>query len=187
MKSIAQTDRKGFTLIELVIVIAIVAVIVVMSFASYASYRKSISLSLAVDSLQSAVKSVQQQSRSGKGMLNGASVPLCYGLLLEKGKPVRYVTATYKDASNSVNASEFPCDLSTANIGRQVDLMEGIQVAIDSDATVYAVPPQAELFATSISAGTSILHFQLQYGADASKAAGVKMSLPFGALEKTSL
>lgn len=177
----SHTDRRGFTLIELVIVIGIIGLIVVMSITSYFSYRKSISLSLAVDSLQSAVKSVQQQARSGKGMVNGKSVPLCYGIVLKDGQPVRFVTAEYKDASNSVNQSEFPCNLSTEKVGKSVNLMEGVQVAIESDRSVYAIPPRGEFMTSS---GQSSISFALQFGADTSKAIPITMRLPFGILEK---
>ncbi len=179
MTRTSHTDRRGFTLIELVIVIAIIALIVTVSISSYFSYRKSISLSLAVDSLQSAVKSVQQQARSGKG-----SVPMCYGILLQSGKPVRLVTAEYKDASSAVNQSEFSCNLATEKVGQTVSLMEGIQVGIESDQSVYAIPPRGELSATSTGAGQSSISFALQYGADTSKVAQVTLQLPFGILEK---
>lgn len=169
-----RSHTRGFTLIELVIVIAIIALICVMAFSSYASYRKSIALSLALDSLQSAVKNVQQQARSGV-----AVQPLCFGLSFRSGASVRYVTAKY-DAKSS-NA----CVGLVSESSRPVDLMENIVVGGDGVNTIiFALPPHGELIAVPSLLSNNPFSFAIQFGADTSKQIRVNMSLPFGSMEK---
>lgn len=166
---------QGFTLIELVVVMGVIALIAVFSLSSYFSYRKSIALSLAVDSLQSAVKTIQQQARSGKAV---DGKPACYGLQFVEDQTVRLVTATYQQNATSTDVCVQPV------VGNVVNLMEGIRVQ-NMNAFVYALPPRGELISTYASPDTSgILHLKLQFGNDASQWIGVKMSLPFGVLQK---
>lgn len=184
---------NGFTLIELVMVIGIIAIIVVFSVSSYSSYRKSITLSLAVDSLQSAVKQIQQQARSGKVLADGTTP--CYGLRLEDGQPVQFVTAVYQKGSEKSNAAAEQACLQE-KLGGEISLMNGVNVTGVTGATgagssinmrVFAIPPRGELVVSGLDPNASTIHFRLQFGSDSSKWIGVKMSLPFGILQRDQL
>lgn len=186
MPSLKHQQHKGFTLIELVIVIAIIGIIVAMSLSSYMGYRKSIALSLAVDSLQSAVKQIQQQARSGKTLSDG-TIP-CYGLLFEQGKPVHFVTATYQKTSGKNTSADQIC--TQEKIENLIPLMDGINVVgFDSSINmrVFATPPRGDIVTSGLDINASSIHFRLQFGSDSTKSVSVKMNLPFGILQRDQL
>jgi len=73
--------RKGFTLIELVMVMTIVAVLSLSSIAAYTSYRKSSLVDLAADNVVSTLYKMRDEVALGK-LRDGEDV--CFGLYFEE-------------------------------------------------------------------------------------------------------
>ncbi len=173
-----RKNHSGFTLIELLIVIGVIAVIVAFSLLSYSSYRKSIALSLATDSVQSAVRSIQQQARSGKGIDGGK--PACFGLRFHQGKPIVMITGVYKNILN--NAGESLCS-KVKESSIPISLTEQISVDIESDTDIFAIPPRGELFRLG-GDPTSSVSMKLYFMNDLAKFVQVNIGIPFGAVQR---
>ncbi len=172
-----RKSHPGFTLIELLIVIGVIAVIVAFSLLSYSSYRKSIALSLATDSVQSAVRSIQQQARSGKGIDGGK--PACFGLRFYKGKSIVMITGVYK---NILNSGESLCS-QVKESPNPISLTEQISVDIESDTDIFAIPPRGELFRLG-GDPTSSVTMKLYFMNDLAKFVQVNIGIPFGAVQR---
>ncbi|MFA7685397.1 MAG: prepilin-type N-terminal cleavage/methylation domain-containing protein [Candidatus Gracilibacteria bacterium] len=92
--------KKGFTLVELLIVMGIIAILVVLSVSGYTSFRKMALIDLSADALVAQINEMKDKSIHGTDILKEAAAPVegvtsdedeeflkCYGLRLKKENP----------------------------------------------------------------------------------------------------
>lgn len=109
-----MNSRRGFTLIEILVVIAIVAILAVLAVSSYGVARRQAKLSIVTDTVMTVLRQQQSLAKSGRsGSSLTGQVPTCYGMIFSKTEPyIQTVQAPYisVDESIDVNKSDF-CDL----------------------------------------------------------------------------
>lgn len=80
--------KKGFTLVEMLVVISIIAVLAVLAVSGYTSFRKASMVDLSADALIAQIDEMKAKAIHGtKGGVeeDGAEFLRCYGLELSKG------------------------------------------------------------------------------------------------------
>ena len=89
-----MTNKKAFTLVEMLIVITILSILAFAAVSSYSIARQRAQMDLAADGLVSTLKQQRELAKSGKAV-NGKT--LCYGLLFQTGEEpyVQYLQAPY--------------------------------------------------------------------------------------------
>ena len=109
-----MNSRRGFTLIEVLVVITIVAILAVLAVSSYGVARRQAKLSIVTDTVMTVLRQQQSLAKSGRsGSTLTGQVPTCYGMVFAKTAPyIQTVQAPYisVDESIDVNKSDF-CDL----------------------------------------------------------------------------
>lgn len=109
-----MNSRRGFTLIEVLVVITIVAILAVLAVSSYSVARRQAKLSIVTDTVMTVLRQQQSLAKSGRsGSSLTDQVPTCYGMIFSKTDPyIQTVQAPYisVDESIDVNKSDF-CDL----------------------------------------------------------------------------
>ncbi len=80
--------KKGFTLIEMLIVLVIIGLLAAMAVSSFGSARKRARLNIAVDSIASMIKQQQGKAKTGRQTADGSSgQSSCYGMVFQKTAP----------------------------------------------------------------------------------------------------
>ncbi|MDD3861531.1 MAG: type II secretion system protein [Candidatus Gracilibacteria bacterium] len=80
--------KKGFTLVEMLVVISIVAILSVLAVSGYTSFRKASLIDLSADALIAQIDEMKEKAIHGtKGGVDedGAEFLRCYGLEISKG------------------------------------------------------------------------------------------------------
>ncbi len=93
-----MSEKKAFTLIEMLIVIAIIAILAVLAVNAYGGARRSAQIDLTADGLVSALKMQQGLSKSGRVEADSGSK--CYGMYFTKNPAegetqIQYVETPY--------------------------------------------------------------------------------------------
>lgn len=156
----ANTIKKGFTLIEILIVIAIMAVLIVLTLNSFSGYRQEAVLKLTEENILSNVNEAKLKVAHGKQ--GQADKLVCFGVLLEKDKEGVTVLQWpysaqdfYLDDRLQTGRCE-DVDVASAKVVKEFrPFQEKVAVAglfvdgnqQDSEAAVYLIfePPQAKL------------------------------------------
>lgn len=90
--------RKGFTLIEILIVLVIIGILAAMAVSSFGSARKRARLNIAVDSVASMIKQQQGKAKTGRqtGVSSSELQTSCYGMVFQKTAPyIQTVSVPY--------------------------------------------------------------------------------------------
>ncbi len=114
-----SVNKKGFTLIEMLIVISIISLLAVMAVSSFGAAQKKARLDIAVDSIMSVLKEQQGKAKTGRQGSGGSadSLPgaLCYGVVFQTAVPyVQTVTVPYRSVANDKSAKADYCDAITS-------------------------------------------------------------------------
>ena len=175
MRAFLQKRGAGFTLIEMLVVIVIIVILVIATTMGYFQYRASMTVSLAIDGVQSMVREAQQ--RVSVGAKDGAL--LCYGLGFELNEPLMFVRMPYDVAKKT-------CDFSKASYEENTALYSSVVASVlhnVKSARILATPPRGELF-IFMNNGTPLLFndlaLSLQFGDRVSSAHALSISLPYG-------
>jgi len=161
-----MNSRRGFTLIEILVVITIVAILAVLAVSSYGVARRKAKLDIVTDTVVSILRQQQSLAKSGRsgGDLEKVS-PTCYGMIFSEKEPyIQTFQAPYisVDESIDVNKSDF-CDLRESSYKPQTfNELENFTVSkisvFGSEKTDYMIafrPPEAR-----VSAGENALEVE---------------------------
>lgn len=82
------SKKKGFTLVEILIVLAVISMVILLGVSSYGMARKKIKLDIATNSLESTIIEARNKTRSGYYDGNDGDVAdaksLCFGFVISK-------------------------------------------------------------------------------------------------------
>lgn len=97
-------QKKGFTLIEVVVVVAIIAIMSAVIFSNVNSGRSQSAVDAATRTLANAIRELQQYSLTGKQMVTNSD-PCLYQIAWISGTARYTTTYFYKDNSGTCNQS----------------------------------------------------------------------------------
>lgn len=93
------SKKKGFTLIEILIVLAVISMVILLGVSSYGVVRKKIQLDLAANSLASSIVEARDKTRAGyydEGVPEIAdAASRCFGFVIKKGEFIKPLTTDY--------------------------------------------------------------------------------------------
>lgn len=94
------SKKKGFTLVEILIVLAVISMVVLIGVSSYGTVRKKIRLDIAANSLQSTIVEARDKTRAGyysseDSVSVSDSASICFGFSIKKGEFVNFLSAGY--------------------------------------------------------------------------------------------
>lgn len=152
MKNMRCVKKKGFTLIEILLVLSIISVIVLLGVSSYSIVRKKVRLDIAANSFESVITEARDSTRSGYYRENGnvSEAPsVCFGFSVEQGKYIELLETTYDRLGRDVKCSRNQQDINELSIGdidenieiKQIELF-GSETA--EEITVFFRPPDAK-------------------------------------------
>lgn len=156
--------RKGFTLVEMLIVISIVGILATVAIGEYSRFRKTSVLDLTTDGVVSALNEARDQSKWGKvGGGEGADVSSakCYGLEFSTDKGITRLTADF-DVGKKWDGGKWVyngCKTENVQTGMVLELNESLSVlSINEDpglsCKVFYMPPNGDVFKDSLCKGT---------------------------------
>jgi len=109
-----NSKKKGFTLVEILIVLTIISLVVLLGFSSYGFAQKKIRLDIAANSVQSLISEARDKTKAGYYESSSDAVEaksLCYGFKAYPGGGVELLTTPY----DPIKTTE-KCSLNLNNI-----------------------------------------------------------------------
>lgn len=147
------SKKKGFTLVEILIVISIISMIILLGVSSYGVVRKKIRLDIAANSFQSTIVEARDKAKAGYyedaegDVANARSI--CFGFLIEKDGLVTLETSQY----NRLAQKGAQCD--TKNTKKVINLDQDPDIVvknlylygdeIQEDYQVFFAPPDGNI------------------------------------------
>lgn len=143
-----MTDKKAFTLIEMLIVVAIVAILAMVSVASFGSARQQARRDIAIDSMVSALRGQQTLAKSGR-LDEATGLNRCYGMLFKTEEPyAQLVDMPY--IAVGTDKADYCDELETDRNVRDYDVIEDFEIrkidtfgVEDTDVVILFKPPFA--------------------------------------------
>jgi len=147
------SKKKGFTLIEMLIVISIIGMIMLVGVSSYGLVRKKVKLDVVTNSLQSTIVEARDKTRSGFYEQSDVDISkaksLCFGFLLKKGEFIKPIKTDY----DRLKPEGSRCDKQKARqlniVDRQKDIVIKNMSIYGKDAggkvLVFFAPPDANV------------------------------------------
>lgn len=146
-----KLKKKGFTLVEILVVLAIIAGLLVLSVSSYSVARKKIQLDVATSDIESFIAEARDRARSGFYDDSGnpeEAQSLCFGVKVKVDESVEMLQTTYNRL-----ALDSKCVLQDVKTIKQTEQNDGISVKeihqFDVDAPdefyFFFRPPYAEI------------------------------------------
>lgn len=152
MQNRTYVKKKGFTLIEILLVISIISVIVLLGVSSYSIVRKKVRLDIAANSFESIITEARDSTRSGYYRENGnvSEAPsVCFGFSVEQDEYIQLLETTYDRLERDTKCSRNQQDISELSIGDIDENIEIKQVELfgneaTEQITVFFRPPDGE-------------------------------------------
>ncbi|GEM_PF-4515265 len=126
--------KKGFTLIEILVVIGIIVMLATIGLGVFSGARRNLTLDLETDKLIAALQSLRTTAQTQS---------LCVGLQFERSKSPQKITAAYRnrvqkcDSNETREAFPWPKEIAFA------DLL--LDETSRKDLSVWFIPPQGNL------------------------------------------
>ncbi len=149
-----SSKKKGFTLIEIMIVLGVISMVILLGVSSYGVARKKVKLDIAANSLHSTIVEAREKTRAGyydKTDNNIAeAVSLCFGFTLKSGEFIQPLYTPYDRLAEKGSR----CDVNKARpvsgrAGHDYDIViKEIQLygnEVDEEVTVFFAPPDARI------------------------------------------
>lgn len=153
--------KKGFTLVEMLIVISIVGLLATISIGEYTRFRKVSVLDLAADGIVASINDARDSAKFGRVGGEGAG-SICYGVKFvagaDAGTGITKITSTFDNTKSwSKNDGRWErggCEVDNVADGASLDLGNGIVVESINDSDVETCsllfsPPNGDLDAYS--------------------------------------
>lgn len=146
MKNPRNLKKKGFTLVEILIVLAIISTVVLVGVSSYSIVRKKIRLDIAANNIESIIAEARDRTKAGYHEPGGR--PFCFGFRIEQGKYIDSLQ-TYYNRLEDIKCSRAEADIKKRRIG---EIDEGIEIKeiemlgdlAEYEVLVFFVPPNAK-------------------------------------------
>ena len=93
------SKKKGFTLVEILVVLAVIGMVILLGVSSYGVVRKKVKLDIAANSLQSTIVESRDKTRAGyyddssKDVSEATSI--CFGFVVKKGEFITPLITDY--------------------------------------------------------------------------------------------
>lgn len=152
MKNMRCVKKKGFTLVEILLVLAIISVIVLLGVSSYSIVRKKVRLDIAANSVESIITEARERTRSGYYESDGDAEEiksLCFGFRVSPGEFINFLQTPYNRLEQDIKCSRNTQNIKELRIG---DIDEDIVIKeiemfgsnINDEAIIFFRPPDAE-------------------------------------------
>lgn len=115
MNAISQ-KKKGFTLIEILIVLAIIGIIVLLGTSSYSSARRKVRLDVFTNTVASLITETRDKARIGVFGIDDSpetAQSLCFGMQLNEGAFVDLLSTSYNRLAPNEKCSTASTDIQT--------------------------------------------------------------------------
>jgi len=151
--------KKGFTLIEILIVLGIISTILLVGLGSYGVVQKKMRLEIAANTMQSIIAEARDKSKVGY-YETVSSKSLCFGFRLTPGEFVELLTTKYDRLQVDQKCSSLGQDIKEAQIQ---DLQNDIVIKkidkFDEEITdpldVFFAPPFGDIEVLGLSAASN--------------------------------
>jgi prepilin-type N-terminal cleavage/methylation domain-containing protein len=140
--------KKGFTLIEIIIVLGIIGLVAVISVASYGIAKRKVELDIAADSVQSLIAEARDKSKSGytKGEELSDTTSLCFGIFAEVGRNIELFNTPYNKLNKKCEKDNLNF-IKTGFQNKQIFMKEIYFYGepLEKDLTIFFKPPYGEI------------------------------------------
>ena len=151
--AVLESKKKGFTLVEILIVLTVISMVVLIGVSSYSVVRKKVKLDIAVNYLQSTIVEARDKTRAG--YYQGAdseiadAASLCFGFIVKEGEFVTPLTANY----DRLKQEGSQCDIQNAIQLKLLDQEKDIVVKdllfygndIGEEIQIFFAPPDGNI------------------------------------------
>jgi len=150
---VSESKKKGFTLVEILIVLAVISMVILIGVSSYGVVRKKVKLDIAVNYLQSTIVEARDKTRAGYYLEDDLeiadAVSLCFGFTVKKGEFITPLTANY----DRLKQKGSQCDIQNAKQLRILDQDEDIIIKnlsfygndIEDEMQIFFAPPDGNI------------------------------------------
>ncbi|MBA4336200.1 hypothetical protein C0416_00305 [bacterium] len=151
--SVSNSKKKGFTLVEILIVLAVISLVILIGVSSYGVVRKKVKLDIAVNYLQSTIVEARDKTRAGYYQENDSKIAdatsLCFGFIVKEGEFVTPLTANY----DRLKQEGSQCDIQNAKQLLLIDKEKDIVVKdllfygndIGEEMQIFFAPPDGNI------------------------------------------
>lgn len=153
MRSLFVVKKKGFTLIEIIIVLLIISIVVVLGVTSYSYVRKKVKLDIAANTIHSIIVEARDKTRSGYFEADGdisEAKSICFGFRLTNGGFIKLLSTKYDRLELYEKCSRLKQDfkeLRTAEEDPSI-IIKGIEEfgkKVSDEAIYFFRPPHADI------------------------------------------
>jgi prepilin-type N-terminal cleavage/methylation domain-containing protein len=135
--------KKGFTLLEILIVISILGLVIVIGTSSYSLVQKRIRLDLAANTVQSIISEARDKSRSG---YFAEETSFCYGFRVKSGESLELVQTKFDRLKDNNKCSILISDIrvmQTESIQKDLIIkkVEKFTEPVSEEIVVFFTPP----------------------------------------------
>ncbi len=132
-------NKKGFTLVELLVVVGIIVILSSIILSDYQTGRKQLSLQRSVHMLSQDLRRAEEMSMSATAYNCPTGYKMKgYGINLTAGQDFYWLKARCENTTT-------PGDYDDQTVGGKIDLEEGVQILSATSSYVFFYPPDPEV------------------------------------------